>query len=78
MRTAVFLVLFPILVLIAQTSKVTKVDIQKGWKIVKAEGVDITIEKIKGKSGNAFKLNYNFIRGSGYGGVQKRIPLTQH
>src|ERR1035437_5725153 len=75
MRTAVFLGLFPVIVLIAQTSKVTGIDINQGWKIVKAEGVDITIEKIKGKSGNAFKLSYNFTRGAGYGGIQKRIPL---
>ena len=51
MRTIVFLVLFPVIVLIAQKSKVTGLDIIQGWKIVKAEGVDITIEKIKGKSG---------------------------
>lgn len=76
MRTTVFFVLFPIIVLIAQTSSVTKLDIIHGWKIVKAEGVDITIEKIKGKSGNAVKLNYNFIKGTGYGGVQKKIPLN--
>lgn len=75
MRTTIFFLLFPLIVLSAQSSKVTKVDIQQGWKVVKAEGVDISIEKIKGRSGNAFKLNYNFTRGSGYGGVQKRILL---
>jgi hypothetical protein len=75
MRTTIFLVLFPLIVLIAQTSKITTIDIKQGWKVVKAEGVDITIEKIKGKSGNAFKLNYNFIKGAGYGGVQKKIPF---
>src|SRR5664279_3386794 len=75
MRTTIFLVLFPVIVLIAQTSRITKIDIQQGWKIVKAKEVDITIEKMKGKSGNAFKLNYNFSTGAGYGGVQKKIPL---
>jgi hypothetical protein len=75
MRTIVFFLLFPVMVLFAQTSKITKVDVQKGWKVVKAEGVDISIEKIKGKSGNAVKLNYNFLKGAGYGGIQKKIPL---
>jgi hypothetical protein len=46
-----------------------------GWKIVAADEVDIKISKIESEYGTSLRLDYHFIAGSGYGGIQKVIPL---
>ncbi|HZW39400.1 MAG TPA: hypothetical protein VFF33_08890 [Ignavibacteriaceae bacterium] len=46
------------------------------WKIYKAEGVDVKVSSVKGFNGNAIKLDYNFVKGAGYGGIQKIIHLN--
>jgi hypothetical protein len=45
------------------------------WKVYKADGVDIEISPAEGYEGNGIRLDYNFTKGSGYGGFQKIIPL---
>jgi hypothetical protein len=45
------------------------------WKVYKADGVDISISEDEGISGNAIKLDYNFTKGTGYGGIQKFSPI---
>jgi hypothetical protein len=47
-----------------------------GWKKIEAEQVKVDISTAKGMDNNCLRLDYNFIAGSGYGGIQKKIPLT--
>jgi len=46
-----------------------------GWKIVKSDGVEIKISSSTGINGKCIKIDYNFTKGSGYGGIQKIIPI---
>ena len=45
------------------------------WKIYKADGVEAEISLAEGYSGKGIKFDYNFTKGTGYGGIQKLIPL---
>ena len=47
----------------------------KGWNIIRSDGVDIAISSAPGISGNALSVDYNFTKGTGYGGVQKWFPV---
>lgn len=46
-----------------------------GWAIYASEGVEISISNAEGVKGKCLRLDYNFTKGSGYGGIQKLIPL---
>ncbi len=45
------------------------------WTIYKADGVDVEISSAPGYQGSAVRLDYNFTKGTGYGGIQRHIPL---
>ena len=47
----------------------------QNWKIYKSDGVEIEISPAEGFKGNGIKLDYNFTKGTGYGGIQKIIPI---
>jgi len=51
-------------------------DNASGWKKIEAEQVSVNISSAQGFTGNCLKIDYDFIAGSGYGGIQKRFPLT--
>ncbi len=46
-----------------------------GWVIYASEGVMIQISNAEGVNGKCIRLDYNFTKGSGYGGIQKMIPV---
>ncbi len=46
-----------------------------GWTIFKSDGVDANAELTNGFFGNGVCLEYNFTKSTGYGGIQKVIPL---
>lgn len=46
------------------------------WKIIGSDLVDITTVTVPGISGDCLKLDYNFVGGSGYGGIQTQFPLS--
>jgi hypothetical protein len=50
-------------------------DTNEGWKIYKADGVDVEVSSAEGYQGKGIRLDYNFTKGTGYGGIQKVIPL---
>ena len=46
-----------------------------GWNIHKSEEVDIAIAPAAGKDGKCLCMEFNFLKGSGYGGINKRLPM---
>ncbi len=46
------------------------------WKIYKSDGVETSVSLDEGHSGKAIRFDYNFTKGTGYGGIQKIIPLN--
>ncbi|MEW6701150.1 MAG: discoidin domain-containing protein, partial [Bacteroidota bacterium] len=45
------------------------------WKSFTSEGVVINTSTVDGYKGKAIRIDYNFTKGSGYGGIQKIIPV---
>jgi hypothetical protein len=48
---------------------------EEGWKEFLADGVTIKISNEDGLHGKAIRFDYDFTKGSGYGGIQKTIPI---
>lgn len=48
---------------------------KEGWKEFLADGVTIKISNEDGLHGKAIRFDYDFTKGSGYGGIQKTIPI---
>ncbi len=46
-----------------------------GWSLIKSDGVDLDSAVEKGSTGNAIRLDYDFTKGTGYGGIQKSFPI---
>lgn len=48
----------------------------EGWKIFKSDGVNLTVSTDKGLHGNSIRFDYDFTKGTGYGGIQKIFPIN--
>ncbi|RPI70109.1 MAG: hypothetical protein EHM47_12725, partial [Ignavibacteriales bacterium] len=46
------------------------------WKIYKSDGVEADISSGEGYKGKGVKFEYNFTKGTGYGGFQKLFPIN--
>ena len=46
-----------------------------GWEFIKSDGVDLNLSVEKGLKGNAIRFDYDFTKGTGYGGIQKWFPI---
>lgn len=46
-----------------------------GWNEFKADAVDININQDKGLNGKCVKFDYDFTKGTGYGGIQKFFAI---
>jgi hypothetical protein len=46
-----------------------------GWKFIQSDGVSLNLSNEKGLNGNAIRFDYDFTRGTGYGGIQKLFPI---
>jgi F5/8 type C domain len=45
------------------------------WKVYKSDGVETNISLDNGHIGKAIRFDYNFTKGTGYGGIQKIFPI---
>jgi hypothetical protein len=45
------------------------------WSIRTSEGVVVTTSPAEGKDGKGVRLAFNFLQGTGYGGINKRFPM---
>jgi hypothetical protein len=73
-----FLLLFTALyssVVYSQVRVLDEFESVNDWTIFKSDGVDAEVSSTQGISGNAIVFNYDFTKGSGYGGIQKLISL---
>lgn len=46
------------------------------YKINASDQVDIKLSIVPGFNGNCLKIDYNFVAGSGYGGIQANLPIS--
>lgn len=76
--TLSFLLLFTALfssVVYSQVRVLDEFESVNDWTIFKSDGVDAEVSLTQGISGNAIVFDYDFTKGSGYGGIQKLISL---
>lgn len=66
--------------LTAQVKELDNFDTTEGWKFNKSDGVQMNMDVDKGHTGNALRFDYDFTKGTGYGGIQKffSIPLPEN
>ncbi|HSW55004.1 MAG TPA: discoidin domain-containing protein, partial [Ignavibacteriaceae bacterium] len=57
------------------TQQVTLDNFEKsdGWNVFKSDGVNLTISNDAGLKGNAIRFDYDFTKGTGYGGIQSTL-----
>ena len=59
----------------AQARMLDKFENKDGWSFIKSDGVNLNLSIEKGYKGNAIRLDYDFTKGTGYGGIQKWFPI---
>lgn len=61
--------------LAAQVRTLDEFENRDGWSLIKSDGVNLKLSNEKGFTGNAIRLDYDFTKGTGYGGIQKLFPI---
>jgi hypothetical protein len=59
----------------AQVRILDKFENKEGWTFNKSDGVTVSLSNEKGITGNAIRIDYDFTKGTGYGGIQKLFPV---
>jgi hypothetical protein len=59
----------------AQVQSLDPFENEQGWDFIKSDGVALKLSMDKGKNGNAIRFDYDFTKGTGYGGIQKLFPI---
>lgn len=59
----------------AQIKTLDEFETTEGWSFIKSNGVNLSIANDVGLHGNAIKFDYDFTKGTGYGGIQKFFPI---
>lgn len=60
----------------AQVQSLDPFENEQGWDFIKSDGVALKLSMDKGKNGNAIRFDYDFTKGTGYGGIQKLFPIN--
>ena len=75
-KTAIiFIVLTAHLALYSQVKVFDEFESTAGWSINKADGVNVNLTTEPGIHGNAVRFDYDFTKGTGYGGIQKWFAI---
>jgi hypothetical protein len=69
------LLLFSCTIVSSQSITLDEFESKNGWDFIKSDGVNLDLSVEKGLSGNAIRFDYDFTKGTGYGGIQKWFPI---
>lgn len=76
MRIAIgLLFVFTTIVVDAQIKTLDDFETKDGWSFIRSDGVDLKLSNEKGLTDNAIRFDYDFTKGTGYGGIQKLFPI---
>lgn len=70
---SIFLLSFS--VIFSQSRSIDDFENTEGWNFIKSDGVEIELSIEEGLKGNAIRFDYDFTKGTGYGGIQKWFPI---
>ncbi len=62
-------------VLQAQIKTLDEFENKDGWSFIKSDGVNLNLSNEVGLTGHAIRFDYDFTKGTGYGGIQKLFPI---
>jgi len=62
-------------IIYAQVRTLDEFESKDGWTFIRADGVNLALSVEAGLTGNAIRFDYDFTKGTGYGGIQKRFPV---
>lgn len=60
----------------AQMVTLDRFESTDGWNYIKSDGVNISAQTDNGISGKSIRITYNFTKGTGYAGIQKRFSIV--
>jgi hypothetical protein len=60
----------------AQVRTLDEFENKEGWSFIKSDGVNLKLSIEKGFRGHAIRFDYDFTKGTGYGGIQKWFPIS--
>ena len=63
-------------ILQAQITTLDEFENKNGWNFIKSDGVNLNLSNDKGITGKAIRFDYDFTKGTGYGGIQKLFPIN--
>ncbi len=69
----VFFLTFPLIY--SQVITLDDFESRQGWEFILSDGVSTDLNLDEGHSGKAIRFDYDFTKGTGYGGVQKLFPI---
>jgi hypothetical protein len=77
---AIFSLIFISLSGFSQIKTLDNFEDKTGWSFIKSDRVNVQSTNEKGLSGNAIRFDYDFTKGTGYGGIQKlfRVNLPEN
>jgi hypothetical protein len=76
MKYSVLLLLFlSSTILKSQVKTLDDFENKNGWTFIRSDGVNLKLSNEKGITGNAIRFDYDFTKGTGYGGIQKLFPI---
>lgn len=67
--------LLPIKFTLAQSIQLDGFETTEGWEFIKSDGVELSLSGDQGIEGQAVQLDYDFTKGTGYGGIQKWFAI---
>ncbi|MEI6885267.1 MAG: discoidin domain-containing protein [Bacteroidota bacterium] len=59
----------------AQVKTLDECNSKDGWTFIRSDGVELKLSNETGLNGNAIRFDYDFLHGTGYGGIQKLFPI---
>jgi len=59
----------------AQVRTLDEFENKEGWTFIRSDGVNLKLSTEKGLTGSAVRFDYDFTKGTGYGGIQKLFPI---
>jgi hypothetical protein len=61
--------------IVAQALTLDGFETKEGWTFNVSDGVNVNLTSEAGRTGNAARFDYDFTKGTGYGGIQKWFPV---
>ena len=73
--SVLFLLVLSTTIIKAQIRTLDEFENKDGWTFIRSDGVNLKLSSEKGLTGNAIRFDYDFTKGTGYGGIQKLFPI---